>query len=143
MFFQTMERPMMLPCLKTIIGTGPCGYLAISTVNNLLQRITRLNWISSRLFSHHLSQSFSQTYGPNLPTSLTYVVSDSPEFSNLGHLMRFIVRTNKKFILCRREPATILLQLLDFDLNFQGSLRIHKVNRKVFTLIYSDTFNKN
>jgi len=38
--------------------------------------------------THHLSQSFSQTYGPNLPTSLTYFNPYSPELSKLGYLMR-------------------------------------------------------
>ena len=57
------------------------------------------------------SQSFSRSYGSNLPTSLTYIVL-SPEAVHLGDLLRISVRTGTNIT---PSPS-----------DFQGPTRVHR-----------------
>ena len=61
------------------------------------------------------SQSFSRSYGSNLPTSLTYIVL-SPEAVHLGDLLRIWVRAGTKF---KPSPQ-----------DFQGPTGVHRTPRE-------------
>ena len=62
-----------------------------------------------------MSHSLSQTYGTNLPTSLTYIVLP-PEAVHLGDLLRIWVRPGAKTMTAPRD--------------FQGPARAHRTPRE-------------